>query len=320
MRKALRILLILSLSVLTALLCESAVTHIRMRRSLSGTLFVQCSGCGWKLYDWDKNTLREIPNITDDSILSMTDAGDGKVWITTKSDADDFAVALWDQSEILYEIPLSTKPLAVRTYQNGVLLMQKKESDAIMQYKQQNIKITADCAEIIYYDQTGSTSVMAECGYDVLNPDAFFVSQTTAFTFLKPSYFAETDVLDTSASLECYKDTLCVYENGVVRELSMEAKTDGLRGNADTILAFKEGALYSFSLQSGAYHILARNVGYQNGIVSPDGRYYLYERLHGLTLERHDTYLLELRAGKKARLSGIQNEGANGFDYCWASE
>lgn len=314
MRKRSRIWICLALALLVISLLILAM-HIQMKHSLNGTLYVCRGNQEWLMYDWDAQALCAIPNVDSSDIYSMQAAGNGNVWVLKKSDTDTWTIALWNQTESVYEESISFQPLAVSVYQNGLLLMRPKANDQIMQYRQQGAVLKANSAEILYMDQTGKEDVLAECGYNTADPQAFFVSQGDAFTFLKPDFYIEKE----SLVMRCSTDTLCIYENGSVREMPIQdAKVDSLRSGGKSVLALKESDLYSFSLQSGLGRRIQKGIGMQNGAGSPDGRYYLYTRLHGLFGDRWDAYVLDMDKGIKIRLKGVHNVGTEGFSFCWA--
>lgn len=314
MRKRSRLWICLALALLVISLLILAM-HIQMKHSLNGTLYVCRGNQKWLMYDWDAQALCAIPNVDSSDIYSMQAAGNGNVWALKKSDTDTWTIALWNQTESVYEESISFQPLAVSVYQNGLLLMRPKANDQIMQYRQQGAVLKANSAEILYMDQTGKEDVLAECGYNTADPQAFFVSQGDAFTFLKPDFYIEKE----SLVMRCRTDTLCIYENGTVREMPIQdAKVDSLRSCGKSVLALKESDLYSFSLQSGLGRRIQKGIGMQNGTGSPDGRYYLYTRLHGLFGDRWDAYVLDMDKGIKIRLRGVHNVGTEGFSFCWA--
>ena len=297
-----------------------AAAHIQMNDSLDGTLFVRLGNGGWYSYDRRKDDLCDITSMDMDGVLTISNAGNETAWMLVQSHAEDYSIVLRNQEKTLYKETLYEKPLAVCAFQDGFLLMQKKENDAIAAYKQQGYQITANCAEIVYMDPTGKRLVLAECGFNATNPQAFFVAQGDAFTFLPPSFYVETDPTGETKYLRCNENVICVYEKGSIRELPLhDQKIDALRSGNNVIVALKENSLYLFSLQTGLNRKIANHIGQQNGVISPNGQYYLYARLHGILGDRWDTYVLDLKTKRKIKLHAIHNTGTDGFDFCWVS-
>ena len=274
MKKALLFMLLIIAVILGVFLLSNNL----LKKSLQGTLYVS-DGDRWCWYDWEKEKMQEITWIGSDAILKICDAGDGKVWVLSYVDESKYILLLQNPEKVIYETELSFKPVDMCAYNEGVLLIREKNTDDFFQYKGQKLALRAGAGEIVYLAADGSEpQTLAECGFNTYPTETFLISQENCFTFLPRDF----EVIEMNRVV-CKTENICIYENGSICSQSVSGDTiRALCAGGHIFVAVGTNRIYRFSPISGITTKGIKCNGVSKGTVSPNGKYYVFSRFHGL--------------------------------------
>ena len=282
-----------------------------LKRSLRGTLYIS-DGEGWYLYDWKTERMHAIAWIGNASILKICDAGNGEIWALSYVDENKYILQRRNPEEVLYETELSFKPVDMCAYNKGVLLI-RETNDYFQHMAGQKLSLRAGAGEIIYLATDGSEpQTLVECGFNTYPTESFLASQENCFTFLPRDF----KVIE-KERVVCKTENILAFENGSIHKQSIPEDIWALCAGGNTFVAVGPNRIYTFSPLSGIKTKGIKCNGVSKGTVSPDGKYYLFLRSHGIWGDTMDAYIMNISTGLMIRLKGMTGyEGAN-LMFCW---
>ena len=251
------------------------------------------------VYDGASRSMRVLP--VDQQVYDMCSADDGNIWLLASS-GKKAELLLWDGAEVVRTVPLNFRPLAVRAYQNGVLLVRRQSREQLTPYLIQGYSMLSVTADVLYLDtKTLEQTKKAECSFPQKSSaqGSFFAVHGDLFTFLSPKLQLR------DASFISDDRSVCVCSaDGAMREIRLpqEAEIRDLISGSDGFAAVGRKGLYAFSAEDGLGNKLLTRRNLPSGVISSDGNYYMYTKKNGLFSDTDSLYAVRISGGITVRL------------------